>query len=91
MIPRVYTLWQNFSCCPSPTVPNWDHTVPAPSDGPPPVACRALEILVVFTNASKKLNRAWLGMSKFGYLSKKQGHSKLTMLCLFIYSLIYYV
>ena len=38
-----------------------------------------------------RLNRAWLGMSKFEYLSKKQGHFKLTMLCLFIYLWIYYV
>ena len=35
-----------------------------------------------------RLNRAWLGMSKFGYLNKKQRHFKLTMLCLFIYLLI---
>ena len=35
-----------------------------------------------------RLNRAWLGMSKFRYLNKKQGHFKLTMLCLFIYLLI---
>ena len=38
-----------------------------------------------------RLNRAWLGMSKFGYLNKKQGHFKLIMLWLFIYLLIYYV
>ena len=38
-----------------------------------------------------RLNRAWLGMSEFGYLNKKQGHFKLTMLCLFIYLVIYYV
>ena len=31
-----------------------------------------------------RLNRAWLGMTKFGYLKNKQGHFKLTMLCLFI-------
>ena len=37
-----------------------------------------------------RLNRAWLAMSKFGYLNKKQGHFKLTMLWLFIYLLIYY-
>ena len=36
------------------TVPNWDHTVPAPSDDPPRVAWRALEILVVFTTTSKR-------------------------------------
>ena len=30
-------------------------------------------------------------MPKFGYLDKKQGNLKLTMLCLFIYLLIYYV
>ena len=38
-----------------------------------------------------RLNRAWLGMSKFGYLNEKQGHFKLTMLCLFIHLLIYYI
>ena len=32
---------------------DWDHTVPAPSDGPPPVAWRALKILV-FTTAHKR-------------------------------------
>ena len=31
-----------------------------------------------------RLNRAWLGMFSFGYLNKKQGHFKLTMLGLFI-------
>ena len=36
------------------TVPNWDHTVPASSDGRPRVAWRALEMLVVFTTASKR-------------------------------------
>ena len=34
--------------------PNLDHTVPAPCDGPPQVAWRALEILFVFTTASKR-------------------------------------
>ena len=38
-----------------------------------------------------RLNRAWLGMSKFGYLNKKQWHFKLTRLYFFIYLLIYYV
>ena len=38
-----------------------------------------------------RLNRARLGMSSFGYLNKKQGHSKLTLLCLFICLSIYYV
>ena len=47
---------------------NRDHSVPAPSDGPPQVAWRALEILVVFNTASKregtcpmkgKLSLAW--------------------------------
>ena len=37
-----------------------------------------------------RLSRAWLGMSKIGYLNKKQGHLRLTMLCLFIYLLIYW-
>ena len=38
-----------------------------------------------------KVKQSLAGMSKFGYLNKKQGHFKLTMLCLFIYILIYYV
>ena len=36
------------------TLPNWDHTAPAPCDGPPGVAWRALEILIVFSTASKR-------------------------------------
>ena len=36
------------------TVPNWDHTIPAPSDRSPRVAWRALQILVVFTTAYKR-------------------------------------
>ena len=36
------------------TVPNCDHTVPAPSEGLSRVAWRALEILVVFTTTSKR-------------------------------------
>ena len=38
-----------------------------------------------------RLNRAWLDMSKFGYLKKKQEKFKLSMLFLFIYLLIYYI
>ena len=36
------------------TLENWDHSISAPSDGPARVAWRALEILVVFTTASKR-------------------------------------
>ena len=53
------------------TLANWDHTVPAPSDGPARVAWRALEILVVLNSASKregtcpmkvKQSLAWYGL-----------------------------
>ena len=46
------------------TVPNYDHTVPAPSDGPTRVACRVLEILVVFTTASKREGNSYEGLTE---------------------------